>query len=251
MTALLAYLGFELTRLARSRRYVLMTLGFPVVFDLVLISTTAHGGATVVAGTSWARYLMVSMAVFGAMSASFGAGGPRLAAERASGWVRQLRATPLPPWSYVAVKLVAGMALVLPVVAAVGLTSALANHVHLGPGAWAEILAVMWLGALPFAALGVLLGFVVRSDVAYPATIATMFGLAYLGGLFQPVSAMPGGLRALARVLPTYHLGALGWHLAAGRPFDFVHVIVLGAYTAGFAGLLAWRYRQDEARPLG
>ena len=76
---------------------------------------TAH-----IAGTTWRTYFMVSMASFGAMVAALNAGGTRLAAERASGWTRQLRVTPLPAWSYVSTKIAASMVIVLPVIVAGG-----------------------------------------------------------------------------------------------------------------------------------
>ena len=45
------------------------------------------------------RQLLAGMAAYGAIGGGLFAAGPRLSAERASGWLRQLRATPLSPFS--------------------------------------------------------------------------------------------------------------------------------------------------------
>jgi ABC-2 type transport system permease protein len=66
-----------------------------------------------------------------------------------------------------------------------------------------------------------------------------------------PLQAFPQWLRDVARVLPTYRLGDLGWNVVAHRRFDPVDVAVLAGYAVGFAALAAWRYRSDERRPLG
>ena len=107
MTGWGALLRFEVRRLLRNVRYVGISVGFPVVF-YVLFLHNEHPAAHI-AGTTWRTYFMVSMASFGAMVASLNAGGTRLAAERASGWTRQLRVTPLPAWSYVTTKTAASM----------------------------------------------------------------------------------------------------------------------------------------------
>lgn len=58
-------------------------------------------------------------------------------------------------------------------------------------------------------------------------------------------------MRDVAHMLPTYHLGDLGWNIVARRAFDPVDVLVLAGYGIVFAVLAAWRYRADQARPLG
>ena len=72
----------------------------------------------------WRVYLMVSMCSFGALVAALTAGGARLSTERASGWARQLRVTPLPTWAYVATKVTASMLVILPVICLVELVGA-------------------------------------------------------------------------------------------------------------------------------
>ena len=171
ITPLLAFGRFEVGRLLRSWRFLLITVGFPVSFYLLFLGNQSAGG--VVDGTvPWPMYLMVTMCSFGALVAGLTAGGARLSAERASGWARQLRVTPIPAWSYVVTKVAASMFVVLPVIVLVDAVGAAFGGVHLSIGRWLGLTAVMWVSALPFALLGVFLGFMVNAETAFPVVIA-------------------------------------------------------------------------------
>ncbi len=252
MQAQLAYLLFEIRRMVRNKRYMLFTLGFPVLFYLLFLHVTGSSGPEArIAGTTWGAYYMVSMASFAAMIAGFNAGGPRLAGERASGWVRQLRVTPLPGWAYVTTKLSAGMVAALPALLLVEIVGAASGHVHLAGVVWLEISLVIWVGAIPFAALGVLLGFLVGSETSYPLTNAVVFLLAFFGGEFTPVKVLPPVMKDIAKAMPTYNFSSLGWSLLAREAPNGVHILILVGYLAVFSLLVIWRYRGDQAHLVG
>jgi ABC-2 type transport system permease protein len=249
---LVSFAAFELRRVLRTAMFLVWTLAFPVVFYLANYanpSNNLHARASY--GTTWPIFFMVSMCAWSAVAAAFNAGGGRLAAERTSGWTRQLRLTPLPPWAYALGKILVAVGLALAAAVVLALVAAGAARPHLPAAAWAEVIAACWLGSLPFAALGILLGLVTTSSSALPVMIATMLVLNVIGGLLVPLQAFPRWLRDVARVLPSYHLGDLGWNAVANRPFDPVDVLVLVGYGAVFAALAAWRYHADQARPLG
>ena len=76
----------------------------------------------------------------------------------------------------------------------------------------------MWLTALPFAVLGVFIGFMVNAETAFPVVTALMFVLGYFGGLFNPVGGMPSALRDAAhRLLPSFHHAAIGLSVVDGQ----------------------------------
>src|SRR6476469_925833 len=120
------YLLTELKRTFRNPRYLLFTLGIPVILFLVIGSAfdTSVGG---VSGQTW---YMVNMGMFGALSAVLGIGA-RIAVERDAGWNRQLRLTPLPPLGYVFGKVATEMMLALPAVLLVDAAGRLTGKVHL------------------------------------------------------------------------------------------------------------------------
>lgn len=246
---LAALAGFEIGRLLRSWKFLLITVGFPVTFYVLFLGDRSRG--QVIGGTvPWRVYLMISMCSFGALVAGLTAGGGRLSAERASGWARQLRVTPIPSWSYVATKVAASMVVILPVIILVEVVGAAFGNVGLAAGTWVEVAAVMWVGSLPFAVLGVLIGFSVSTETAFPVVTALMFVLGYFGGLFNPVPGMPAAMRTAAEVLPSFHNAALGLDVTDGHGFGATHWLVLAAYLVALSAAVVWRHRVDEARSL-
>jgi ABC-2 type transport system permease protein len=247
VSALFAFGRFEVGRLVRSWKFLAITVGFPVLFYMLFLRDR-RAGEIVYGGVQWREYLMVSMSSFGALVAALNAGGSRLSMERAGGWARQLRVTPMPAWSYVAVKMTASMLVVLPVVALVELVAGTFGGVQLDPGTWVGLTVLLWLTALPFAALGVLVGFAVSTEAVFPVVTGLMFVLGYFGGLFTPVSRMPGALQSAARLLPNFHHLSLGLDVLDGHALGVSHWLVLAGYTAVLATAIAWKHRLEESR---
>ncbi|HTT90171.1 MAG TPA: ABC transporter permease [Acidimicrobiales bacterium] len=249
MTASLVAFGrFEVGRLLRSWKFLIITVGFPVTFYMLFLGNQSSG--TLVDSVSWRAYLMVTMCSFGALVAGLTAGGARLSAERASGWARQLRVTPIPAWSYVVTKVAASMLVILPVMVLVDVVGAVFGGVNLSIGNWFGLTAVMWASALPFALLGVFVGYLVNAETAFPVVIALMFVLGYFGGLFDPLANMPSALQTAAKALPSYHNASLGVAFLDGQGFDAQHWIVLGGYALVLSAAILLKHRVEEGRGL-
>jgi ABC-2 type transport system permease protein len=246
---MLRYLVLEIRRMFRDRRFVFFTVAIPVVFYLLWSNVFArNGGTDTGTGLDARTYLLVSMASFGAIGAALTTTGARLAAERQSGWLRQLQVTPLRPWAVITTKVIASMFLALPAIILVGLAAALTQHVHLSPGEWAGMVGVMWLGTLPFAALGTLIGSLVGADAAQPVTLACYFGLSILGGLWMSVDVLPKALRHIAHWTPSNRFADLGWSVVAGHVPPASDALVLAAWTAGLGALAIVAYRRATVR---
>jgi ABC-2 type transport system permease protein len=240
---------FELGRLLRSWKFLLITVGFPVTFYMLFLGNQSAGG--IIDGTvPWRLYLMVSMCSFGSLVAGLTAGGARLSAERASGWARQLRVTPIPAWSYVVTKVSASMLVILPVIALVDVVGAAFGGVSLSVGQWLGLTALLWVGSLPFALLGIFIGFMVSAEAAFPVVTALMFVLGYFGGLFTPLADMPHALQTAARTLPSFHNAALGLAFLDGQGFGFAHWLVLAIYVVGLSVAILLKFRIEESRSL-
>jgi ABC-2 type transport system permease protein len=235
-----ALLLAEVRRIYRSPRFLIFTVGFPVVYFTVFTGIYATGpdaaAATVV--------LMVNMAAFGAISASISTGG-RVAVERSIGWNRQLRLTPLPAWGYVATKAAVAMLVALPALLLVFAVAGLVKGVDLDPLTWVRVFLAAWLGVLPFAAIGLLLGLVATPDSAQGMSTVTMLVFSLLGGVLIPAEVLPVGMVSVAHLLPSYWLTAIAQGQAAGDavPIEGVAVVVAWLLVAG-AGV-AVRYRRD------
>lgn len=242
----LAYLRFELQRTLRTRGFLLFVLGFPVLFYLLLKNTSGNGFRPL--GIPFAAYYMVCMAGFGAMITAINSSGPRLAAERSSGWNRQLRTTPLPAPSYLATKVLTSLILTLPVMVVVMVVAVIFGPVQISVVRAVVLLACLMAGSLTFAVAGVLLGYSISSDTANPMINGALLLLAYFGGLFEPVAAMAAWQQQIAYLTPTYQLAAVGWWVLGGRTPLLPHALVLLAYLVVLTGLALWRVEVDEAR---
>ena len=241
----LAYLRLEIRRTLRNRRYLLLTTVFPALLYVLYTAVLPVGASGTKDGLTWPQVFLVSMAAYGAIGAAMGQAAP-IAMERRGGWVRQLRVTPLPGPAYVAVKVAAPVILTIPALALVVAAATLVDHVQLGPGATLATVGALALGSVPFAALGLLIGYVLDADSAQGGTVLAYFSLAILGGLFAPLDTFPTWLATIGQVLPSSHLASLGRAVAAGRQPDVVDVAVLAAWSVGLGALAAWRYRRDE-----
>ncbi|SDC94544.1 ABC-2 type transport system permease protein [Geodermatophilus telluris] len=237
-------LAFQLRRVARNRQFlfftVLLPAAFTVFFTRVFAGTPGGVSPEQAAGT------MVSMMAYGAIGATLGAT-VRLSFDRASGWLRQLRVTPVPQTSVVAVDVAVGMVLTLPPLVVVALTGRFVNGVRLAPGEWAGLVGVLWLGSAVFVALGLLLGWALEQKAAGGATGIVGTVLAALGGLWVPVELFPSGLRAVAHGLPSYWYAEAGRAAAGGALPSASAVGALVAFAAVFGGLAVLVARR---RPL-
>jgi ABC-2 type transport system permease protein len=84
-----AYTRYELLRTVRNKRFMILALGFPLVLYFLIAAPNRHEQNLGGTGISAPLYLMVGLVAFGAMNAVLGSGA-RIAAERATGWNRQL-----------------------------------------------------------------------------------------------------------------------------------------------------------------
>ena len=245
MKAMFSQWKAELLRTARDRRFFLLTLGMPVAFYLIFINQ--QGGDVKIAGTFWGEYFMVSMAAFGVLGSSVNTFGVRLAAERKSGWVRFLRTTPLSSVGYALVKTFTQLTLSLFIVIVIFAVAHFSQNVDLAPARWLEILAWLWLGSLPFAALGVLIG--MAGNAAQVLGTLVYLVLSMLGGLMTPVQVLPKTMQQIARWMPTYHFARPAWNLLAGRSVQWSDAAILLAYSMLFIALAALVQRRVDSRP--
>jgi ABC-2 type transport system permease protein len=237
------YLVLELRRTVRSTRFLIFTIVFPVA--LFLLYTGIFGGDDPAA----VGVLMVNMTAYGAMSGALFAGG-RVAVERAAGWQRQLRLTPLSGSGYLSAKAMMAMVLALPAVILVPLVGGVFEGVSLDAAGWLRIVLGTWLATIPFALIGLLIGQLGTPESLQPIMTLTMMTMALIGGIFIPVDTMPGWLLDVARVLPSYWLGQVGrGAVTSDLSVNLGQaVLVLAVWTAVLGVGVTRRYRRDSAR---
>jgi ABC-2 type transport system permease protein len=241
----LPLIGLELRRMMRNRRTVIFTLIMPAVFFL-LFGTNSAARDQRVGGGNVTGYILVSMAMYGAMLATT-SGGAMVSIERAAGWSRQLRLTPLRPAAYVAVKLVLAMvvgAVSVVVAFAVGSLSGAELPVH----AWIECGLLAWACALVFAAFGLFMGYLLPSENVMQVLGPVLAVLSFAGGLFVPVDQLGHTFATIAKFTPVYGVGEIARYPLVQDGNLWLAALNVVAWTALFAAGAMWRFRRDTAR---
>ncbi|HEY4227879.1 MAG TPA: ABC transporter permease [Candidatus Limnocylindrales bacterium] len=240
----LTFLAIEIRRLVRNRRTLLITIVVPVIlFELFKVNRRLAAAASSEFGPA---FTMVGIAVYGSMLAA-SAGGARVAIERALGWSRQLRLTPLRPVAYIAIKLTTAMLLGLVSVVVVFALGA-NDGVDLPLGTWLAIGLLAWLTSLVFAALGLFLGYLLPSENALQIIGPLVGVLSLVGGLFVPLSFMPDLVQQVAPFTPTYGVVEIARFPLVGGSFDILWLVNVVGWTAAFGVLAALLFRRDTRR---
>jgi ABC-2 type transport system permease protein len=227
----------ECLRYFRAPGFLLPVTLFPTMFYLLFGIVMNHN-----ADANTARYLLASYGVFGVMSPGLFGFGVSLAMERENGLLTLKRAMPMPPGAYLLGKMVMAMlaaAVVMLLLLALGIGLA---HVQLGVQQALVFIVTGMLGVLPFCALGMLVGTLVKGQGA-PGVINLIYlPMSFLSGLWIPLSALPQALQRIAPIWPSAHLQqlALG-SLGLGHSPAWPHLLVLLAYGVGFFLLAARR----------
>jgi ABC-2 type transport system permease protein len=229
MRGILLLTRAEISRLRRNRRYMIFTIGMPVVLFLLF----SKAGKTVY-DINFAAYYMVAMATFGAFAGTLNGNAIRIAEERKVGWIRQLRLTPLPASAYVIAKILTSMATTVPSIVIVMLLGRFEGGVHLPLWQWFVIAAVIWLGSTIFAALAVAIGYRYPPDQAQPITLSLYLLFSILGGIWFPFS---GTLENISKATPTFEAINISTDLIANKAVPAYLAIGLVVWLGIFAGL--------------
>ncbi|RVU19522.1 ABC transporter permease [Streptomyces antnestii] len=238
----------EITRALRNKKFLFFSVVYPSVLFLLIAGSSDSSTKVAGTGLNLAAFMMVSMASFGALTAVLMGNSERIAKERESGWVRQLRLTTLPGRGYVLAKTASAAVVSLPSIVVVFVVAAVTKGVRLDAWQWLALVGAIWAGSLCFAALGVAIGYLATGDAVRPITMIVYFGLSILGGLWFPSAGFPEWLRNIASWLPTHAYAALGQAIELGNAPHAKDVVLIVAYFLVFAGGAAWLYRKDTLK---
>jgi ABC-2 type transport system permease protein len=240
-SSVITYTRFELVRTLRNRQSFIFALVLPAVLFLAI--TAANRNQTF-QGIDFPTYYMTSMAGYGAMIAAL-AGGARIAAERAVGWTRQLRLTPLRPSAYFRAKLLTTYLTAILSIALLYICGAIYG-VHLAPVRWLAMTGLILIGLAPFAAIGILLGHVLTIDAMGPAMGGMSFFFGILGGQWFPLTNH--AMQQVGKCIPSYWLTQAAHIGVGGSSWGWQGWTVIVVWTAVFAALAARSYRRDQGK---
>jgi ABC-2 type transport system permease protein len=239
------YVGLEFRRMMRNRRTLIFTLIMPAMMFLLFGTGNGYRDQPI-GGGNVAGYVLISMAVYGAMIATTAAGAA-VSVERAAGWSRQLRLTALRPAAYVAVKLALAMTVGATSVAVAFAVGAVGGAKLPGP-TWVACGLLAWVCSLVFAAFGLFMGYLLPSENVMQILGPVLSILSLAGGLFVPVDQMGTVFGAIAKFTPVYGVGQIARYPFVHQGSIGLALLNLVAWTTIFSLGAMWRFRRDTAR---
>ena len=225
--------------LARYPGYTIPTLLFPSMFFLFFAAPHAGSHATL-AMCSFAAFAVIGVGLF-----QFGVAA---AADRVSPWERYLRTLPLSTGTRFAARVLSAGAFATASAFVVVVAALVATPARLSAAGFAELALVLLGSLVPFALLGIALGYLATPRSAVPLANLVYLVSAYGGGLWIRPSQLPDWVERVSLVLPTRRVADLTAGVAGGSPWAAKAWGVLGLWSLAFA-LLAWGgYRRDEGQ---
>jgi ABC-2 type transport system permease protein len=236
------HLRYEVLRTFRNRRFFAITLALPLVLFYVVASANRHAQTE---GISFPLSFMSGMAAYGSLFAVFSPG-VRIAADRAKGWTRQVRITPLRVRSYFAAKVLTAYLVALPSLVVLYLAGT-SLGVRLSATRWLEMTGLLLAGLTPFVVLGIIVGHLVTVDTLPAAMGGLVVLFALFGGAFGALFSH-GAMLAAVKLLPSYWLVHAGRAALGGGNWPAGGWIVVAVWTAVLVPLAVLAYRRDTSR---
>jgi ABC-2 type transport system permease protein len=168
--------------------------------------------------------------------------GVAMAMDRERGFLALKRALPTPPGALLLAKMAMAMVFAAMISLILSTMAVTLGGVALSPLQLVQLFAVDVVGVLPFCAIGLYIGTTVSGQGA-PAVINLLYlPMAFLAGLWMPLSMLPSFFAILAPVWPAYHLAQIALAVVGLDDGGSValHAIVLLA-VSGLFFLLARR----------
>ncbi|MGW0970446.1 ABC transporter permease [Streptomyces sp. NPDC002516] len=232
------YLRLEVRRTLRDTGFVIGGVAMPVM--MYLLFTNLGGGDD----GAWRTASMVGMAAYGAVGSALNTGGG-VAEDKVTGWLRQLRVTPMTSRQVVLGRALTGSVTVLPAIVAVLAAGGLVNGVRLDAWQWAATALLLWLGSVPFTLLGLGNGYRMTAQTTGVVNMVCNLGLAVVGGLWFPLTLFPGWLRSVSAYTPTNRFAQLGVSVTEGRAPGVTAMAVLAAWLLVFGSYAVISYRRS------
>jgi ABC-2 type transport system permease protein len=239
----MTHLRYEVLRSLRNPLFCGLTIALPLVLFYAIASAERHETFD---GTSFPLYFMTAMAAYGAMWATVAPGG-RIARDRATGWLRQVRITPLRARTEFTAKVAGAYLLALPTLVLLLLAGA-SLGVRLGATQWLEMVGLLLVGLAPFIVIGFALGYALGTDAVTAAIAGVVLLFALLGGVFGFQLATSGPMFDVIKGLPSHWLVQAGKTALGGAGWPAEAWIVVAVWTVVLIPVAALAYRRSASR---
>jgi len=234
----------------RIPAFSIPTILFPVLFFFLF--GVPNAGQTLPNGTDIGRLILASLTAASLISVALFSFGVGVASERGQGWMKLMRATPMPAWIYFAAKIVIALLFGLLICAILFPIAYFMAGISMPASQWAALTISLLLGMTPFSVLGFAIGYWAGPNSAIAIANILYLVLSFGSGLFIPQEQLPSLMQRIAPYLPANHFGHLVWRAVGNDDGLFVqHVVWLVGSAAVFGVLAVWGYRRDQGQQYG
>jgi len=250
---LLRQVGHELTALRRTPITLILSIGLPLLFFVLLSALIGNEVVDERQGLHVVQFLAPGMAAFGVVMATFTFLATGLAEARATGVVKRQSGAPVPRWTLIAGRM--GAALVLGVTAtALVLAAGVAFYDLQVPGRSVPGIGLtLVVASACFSALGLALAMALPSmQLTIAVSNGIVIPLAFISDMFMLTNQMPDWLDRIGWLFPLKHLtalftGALNPTLeGSGIALDHLAVIAVWGVAAALVATVQLRHDRDR-----
>ena len=242
MRLVLVHARASTLELLRYPAFSVPTIAFPALFFLLFVAPRSDADPTL---------LLASFAGFAVLAVAFFQFGVGIAAEREAPWEWFVRTLPLRARTRFAARVLSAS---LFGVASAGLVVAAAlatTDAHLAPVRWVALVVALLLGSVPFALLGIALGYWASPRGALPLANILYLVLAFAGGLWTTPAHLPDAVASVSPLVPTRPFGNVLWGSAEGHLWQPSAWLLLAGWAVVLGLVAAWGYHRDEGKRYG
>ncbi len=247
----LLHLRYEQLAFWRNPFGAVFTVGFSVVFLLLLSAAGGTNHSSALGHVRMVQYYVPGFAAYGVMSACFNMLGIQLVLRREAGLLKRLRLSPLSTAEMLGGTFLSSFVVALTQVVLLLLIGRYAYDVVL-PRDWGALAVALLAGAVCFTALGVAISTLIpNQESAGPIISIVYFVLLFLSGLWFPLTRGS----ALARIstwFPVRHLIVAVYApfdtLPGASPWAWRDVLDMMIWTAVAVYVAARRFRWEPRR---
>lgn len=253
---LLRQVGHELTSLRRTPITLILGVGFPLVFFILIAALIGNEVLDSRSGVRLAQFIAPAFASFGVVMATFSFLAVGFAEARATGVLKRQSGTPLPRWALLGGRIGAALLLGLIATALVLGVGVAFYGVQLVPRTLPAVIVTLVLASVSFSAMGLALAVLLPTPQATLAvTNGIVIPIAFFSDIFFFGSETPAWMSTIGWLFPLKHLvNAFGDALnpfLTGSGFYADHLAVIAAWGVAGAVVAAWRLRAEGERGAG
>lgn len=183
----------------------LFTVGFSVVFLVLLGSSSGNSTSSTLGGVRVIQYYVPGFLAYGVMATCFNSLATSLVVRREMGLLKRLRLSPLPTWAMLAATCGNAIAISFVQVVVLLLIGRFGYQVHLPHNA-AALAVALAVGAISFTAIGMAVSTLIpNQEAAGPVVSIVFFVLLFLSGLWFPINPH-SGLAKVSSYFPIRHM---------------------------------------------